>query len=90
MFFFWYKYCLNVNLAEITQKGRNPRFIVTSLSVDEIEGQKLYEEIYCARGDMENRIKEQQLDLFATRTSGHLMRVNQISCQLWVDKLHSI
>ena len=67
-----------IGKAEITEHGRNPRFIVTSLAVDAIEGQKLYEELYCARGDMENRIKEQQLDLFATRTSGHLMRVNQI------------
>jgi hypothetical protein len=74
-----------IGKAEITQHGRNPRFIVTSLSVDEMEGQRLYEEIYCARGDMENRIKEQQLDLFATRTSGRLMRVNQI--RLWLSSL---
>jgi hypothetical protein len=54
--------------AEHTLLGANPRFIVTNL-----EGgpQKLYEKIYCARGDMENRIKEQQLDLFADRTSCH-------------------
>jgi hypothetical protein len=52
--------------AEHTLLGANPRFIVTNLEGDP---QKLYEEIYCARGDMENRIKEQQLDLFADRTS---------------------
>ena len=74
-----------IGKAEITQRGRNPRFIVTSLSVDQMKGQRLYEEIYCARGDMENRIKEQQLDLFATRTSGRLMRVNQI--RLWLSSL---
>jgi len=74
-----------IGKAEITKHGRNPRFIVTSLSVDEMEGQGLYEEIYCARGDMENRIKEQQLDLFATRTSGRLMRVNQV--RLWLSSL---
>ena len=74
-----------IGKAEITQHGRNPRFIVTSLSVDAMEGQRLYEEIYCARGDMENRIKEQQLDLFSTRTSGHLMRVNQM--RLWLSSV---
>lgn len=52
--------------AEHTLLGANPRFIVTNLEGDP---QKLYEEIYCARGEMENRIKEQQLDLFADRTS---------------------
>ena len=54
--------------AEHTCLGANPRFIITNLEGDP---QKLYEEIYCARGDMENRIKEQQLDLFADRTSCH-------------------
>lgn len=68
-----------IGKAEITHKGENPRFIVTSL---EGNARKLYEQIYCARGDMENRIKEQQLDLFATRTPGRLMRVNQI--RLWL------
>jgi hypothetical protein len=50
-----------VGKAEYLPKGENPRFIVTSLSKEEIEGKDLYEKIYCARGDMENRIKEQQL-----------------------------
>lgn len=60
--------------AEHTDKGENPRFVVTNLSD---ESQFLYEEIYCARGDMENRIKEQQLDLFADRTSCHNWWANQ-------------
>ena len=69
-----------IGKAEVTLRGRNPRFLVTNLSTDP---KKLYEEVYCARGDMENRIKEQQLDLFATRTPGRLMRVNQI--RLWLS-----
>ena len=56
----------------------NPRFVVTSLSAQRIEARRLYEELYCARGDMEKRIKEQQLDLFADRTSTKTMRANQI------------
>ena len=64
--------------AEHLPKGSNPRFIVTSLTPDEIDGQTLYELVYCARGDMENRIKEQQLFLFADRTSSATMRANQI------------
>jgi hypothetical protein len=74
-----------VGKAEITDRGPNPRFVVTSLAIDEINAKALYEEIYCARGDMENRIKEQQLDLFATRTSGRLMRVNQM--RLWLSSV---
>jgi hypothetical protein len=50
-------------------QGENPRFLVTSLGVEQAEARTLYEELYCARGDLENRIKEQQLDLFAERTS---------------------
>ena len=60
--------------AEHNYKGANPRFIVTNLSGDP---QLLYDDIYCARGDMENRIKEQQLDLFADRTSCHNWWPNQ-------------
>jgi hypothetical protein len=59
----------------------NPRFVVTSLSREAAEPRRLYEEIYCARGDMENRIKECQLDLFADRTSAATMRANQL--RLW-------
>ncbi len=58
--------------------GGNPRFVVTSLDRQTIAKQALYEELYCARGDMENRIKEQQLWLFADRTSTATMRANQI------------
>ena len=64
--------------AEHLAKGSNPRFIVTSLATSAIDGQTLYEQIYCARGEMENRIKEQQLDLFADRTSAASMRANQL------------
>jgi len=68
--------------AEHLEKGPNPRFIVTSLSGDP---RRLYEEVYCARGEMENRIKEQQLHLFADRTSAATMRANQI--RLWFSSV---
>ncbi len=67
--------------AEWTGGEKNPRFIVTTLTPAEAEGRWLYEQLYCARGDMENRIKECQLDLFADRTSSHTMRANQL--RLW-------
>ncbi len=67
--------------AEHLMKGPNPRFIVTSLKPSAINGRVLYEEIYCARGEMENRIKECQLDLMADRTSAATMRANQL--RLW-------
>ena len=67
-----------IGKAEHLAKGENPRFIVTSLSAERMEARALYEELYCARGDMENRIKEQQLALFADRTSTHEMRSNQL------------
>jgi hypothetical protein len=70
-----------IGKAEITERGENPRFIVTSLTAKQADAQTVYEQIYCARGEMENRIKEQQLDLFADRTSAHLMQVNQL--RLW-------
>jgi hypothetical protein len=70
-----------VGKAEVTQGGSNPRFVVTSLSADEAEMRHLYEDLYCARGEMENRIKECQLDLFADRTSTGTMRANQL--RLW-------
>ncbi len=63
------------------EKGANPRFIVTSLKAKDYQARALYEELYCARGDMENRIKECQLDLFADRTSAATMRANQL--RLW-------
>jgi hypothetical protein len=62
--------------AEHLEKGANPRFVVTSLRPDEGSAQVLYEDLYCARGEMENRIKE-QLMLFADRTSTAFLRSNQ-------------
>lgn len=56
----------------------NPRFVVTSLRRETIDARALYEDLYCARGEMENRIKEQQLMLFADRTSAATMRANQL------------
>ena len=67
-----------VGKAEYLAKGENPRFIVTSISSEEKQARELYEDFYCARGDMENRIKEQQLGLFADRTSTSWMRSNQL------------
>jgi hypothetical protein len=67
-----------IGKAEHLAKGANPRFVVTSLSAERVDAQTLYEERYCARGEMENRIKEQQLFLFADRTSTHGMRSNQL------------
>ncbi len=63
-----------IGKAEWTKGEANPRFIVTSLSRVETNGRFLYEKVYCARGDMENRIKECQGDLFADRTSTATMR----------------
>ena len=71
--------------AEWTQGGANPRFVVTSLTRNEVAAQHLYETIYCARGEMENRIKECQLDLFADRTSAATLRANQL--RLWFASL---
>ena len=71
--------------AEHLGKGANPRFVVTSLSAAKVEGRELYEKIYCARGEMENRIKECQLDLYADRTSAATMRANQV--RLWFASL---
>jgi Transposase DDE domain group 1 len=67
--------------AEHLPKGSNPRFVVTSLPASAFDARTLYEGVYCARGDVENRIKEQQLDLFADRTSAATMRANQL--RLW-------
>jgi hypothetical protein len=72
-----------VGKAEHLDKGSNPRFVVTSLSAERLAAQPLYEDMYCGRGDMENRIKEQQLCLFADRTSCQTMRANQL--RLWLS-----
>ncbi len=65
-----------IGKAEYLDGGENPRFIVTSLT--NADARRLYEDVYCARGEMENRIKEQQLMLFADRTSTHAMHSNQL------------
>ena len=64
--------------AEYLDKGSNPRFIVTSINKQRMVARTVYENLYCGRGDMENRIKEQQLWLFADRTSAGKMRANQL------------
>lgn len=77
-----------IGKAEHLEKGANPRFVVTSIQAEKINAQTLYEREYCARGEMENRIKEQQHYLFADRTSAHVMRANQLrlyfSCLAYV------
>jgi len=70
-----------IGKAEVTGGEANPRFVVTSLTPREAAARHLYEKVYCARGEMENRIKECQLDLFADRTSAATMRANQL--RLW-------
>ncbi len=67
-----------VGKAEHLAKGANPRFVVTSLPPEAFDAKTLYEQEYCARGEMENRIKEQQLMMFADRTSCETMRANQV------------
>jgi len=71
--------------AEYLDKGENPRFVVSSLARSRYPAQELYEGLYCMRGEMENRIKEQQLWLFADRTSSATMRANQL--RLWFSSL---
>lgn len=73
-----------IGKAEITHRGPNPRFIVTSLKTQAFDAATVYERIYCARGEMENRIKE-QLSLFADRTSAHWLKVNQL--RLWFSSV---
>jgi len=74
-----------IGKAEHLAKGANPRFIVTSLTSEQWDAQVLYEKLYCARGEMENRIKEQQLCLFADRTSTHHLSSNQV--RLWFSSV---
>lgn len=73
-----------VGKAEVLSQGKNPRFVVTSLRSEAWPAAKLYE-LYCQRGEMENRIKEQQLELFADRTSAHWLAVNQL--RLWFSSV---
>jgi hypothetical protein len=67
-----------IGKAEYLPNKANPRFVVTNLTARDASAKRLYERLYCARGDMENRIKEQQLGLFADRTSTATMRANQL------------
>jgi Transposase DDE domain group 1 len=71
--------------AEVTGEEANPRYVVTSLKRSECKPKYLYEKLYCARGEMENRIKECQLDLYADRTSAATMRANQL--RLWFSSM---
>jgi hypothetical protein len=78
-----------IGKAEVMQEGENPRFVVTNLPAAGFEDEdqnrfrpaRLYEELYCARGDMENKLKQQVLDLHADRMSTHYMASNQF--RLW-------
>jgi len=81
----WSKKRRVVAKAEHLDKGANPRFVVTTLTKEEYGARALYEDVYCARGDMENRIKEQQMGMFADRTSTHTLRANQL--RLWLSSL---
>ncbi len=74
----WSRHRRVVGKAQYLSKGPNPRFVVTNLGADRADAKHLYEALYCARGDMENRIKEQQLGLFADRTSSATMQANQL------------
>lgn len=74
-----------IGKAEHLEKGSNPRFVVASFSPEAFSAKELYEQEYCARGEMENRIKEQQLHLFADRTSAGTMRSNQL--RLWFSSV---
>lgn len=71
--------------AEFTKDEANPRFVVTSLTRAECKAKYLYEKLYCARGEMENRIKECQLDLYADRTATATLRANQL--RLWLASM---
>jgi len=81
----WSKKRRVIGKAEYLPLGKNARFVVASLDETEYTGQVLYEDFYCARGNMENRIKEQQLFLFADRTSTHYLHSNQL--RLWFSSL---
>jgi len=81
----WSRKRLVIAKSEHLPKGANPRFVVTNLPKGFASTRDVYEKHYCARGDMENRIKEQQLDLFADRTSAETMRANQL--RLWFSSV---
>jgi hypothetical protein len=77
----WSRHRRVVAKAEQIEGKENPRYVVTSLEASHWPAQKLYEELYCARGDMENRIKE-QYSLFAGRVSAATLRANQLRLYL--------
>ena len=81
----WSKKRRVVAKAEWTGGEANPRFVVTSLTLDQAKTRFFYEDVYCARGDMENRIKECQRDMFADRMPAPAMRVNQL--RLWFSAM---
>lgn len=81
----WSKKRRVVAKAEYLPDGANPRFVVTTIEKREAGARSLYEDLYCARGNMENRIKEQQMGLFCDRTSSHTLRANQL--RLWFSGL---
>jgi hypothetical protein len=74
----WRKAKQLTSRTERDEGKRNPRFVVTSLRRDSLDARALYEDLYCARGEMENRIKEQHLMLFAEGTSAATMRANRL------------
>ena len=76
---------MNTHEAEWTRQGPNPRFVISNLAAEEFPARGLYEQEYCGRGNMENRIKEQKLDLFADRASTESLRTNQL--RLWFSTL---
>jgi len=78
----WHRKRRVIAKMEYTEKGSNPRFVITNLKGG---AKRLYDKLYCARGDMENRIKEQQMGLFADRTSSHYWWANQ--CRLLLSSL---
>ncbi len=85
-----------IGKAEILGDKDNPRFVVTNLSREEYPPQSLYEELYCARGDMENAIKEHQLDLFGERLSCAGFAANEVRlllstfAHLLIERLRAI
>jgi hypothetical protein len=76
----WSRFRRVIGKAEWTTGEAKPRFIVTSLAATAVDARRRYEAIYCARGEMENRIKECQLDLFAAPTSAATMRATRCGC----------
>jgi hypothetical protein len=81
----WSKKRRVVAKAEHLPEGANPRFVVTTIEKSVVGARALYEDLYCARGNMENRIKEQQMGLFSDRTSSHTLRANQL--RLWFSSI---